>query len=95
MKYNNEPCEKNARRKNMRLEEAKRILLNLKEPNERIIKKFKGRPEVLELKQIKRDRDAINTAIRSLDLLIQLEEETRNREELNKIFVEMRKQIEK
>lgn len=80
----------------MKLEEAKRILLNIKEPNERIIKKFKGLPvpEVLELKKIKRERDAINTAIKSLELIIDLDEETKNREEINKIFVEMRKQIE-
>ena len=77
----------------MKLEEAKRILLNIKEPNERIIKLFEGRPEVLELKQAK--RDAIETAIKSLELIIELDEETRNSEAINKIFVEMRKQIEK
>lgn len=79
----------------MKLEEAKRILLNIKEPNERIIKLFKGRPEVLELKQAKRERDAIETAIKSLELIIELDEETKNDEVINKIFVEMRKQIEK
>ena len=79
----------------MKLEEAKRILLNINEPNERIIKLFEGRPEVLELKQAKRERDAIKTAIKSLELLIELETETRNREVINQIFVEMRKQIEK
>ena len=79
----------------MTLEEAKRILLNINEPNERIIKLFEGRPEVLELKQAKRERDAIKKAIKSLELIIELEEETKNREVINKIFVEMRKQIEK
>ena len=78
----------------MKLEEAKRILLNINEPNERIIKLFEGRPEVLELKQAKRERDALKTAIKSLELIIELDEETRNSEAMNKIFVEMRKQIE-
>lgn len=79
----------------MTLEEAKRILLNINEPNEKIIKRFEGRPEVLELRKIKRERDAINTAIKSLELIIDLEEETRNRESINKIFTEIRKHIEK
>lgn len=79
----------------MTLEESKRILLNLNEPNERIIKMFEGRPDVLEIRQMKRERDAINTAIKSLELIIELEEETKNRVVINKIFVEMRKQIEK
>lgn len=79
----------------MKLEEAKRILLNIKEPNEKIIKLFEGRPEVLELKQAKRERDALKTAIKSLELIIELDEETKNRESLNKVFKAMREEIEK
>lgn len=82
----------------MTLEEAKKQLLEIKKHNENFKKTFERRPGIvstIKLKQIKKDNKSIETAIKSLELIIDLDEETRNREELNKIFVEMRKQIEK
>lgn len=81
----------------MTLEEAKSQLLEIKKYNENFKKTFERRPGIvstIKLKKIKKDNKAIETAIKSLELIINLDEETRNREELNKIFVEMRKQIE-
>lgn len=82
----------------MTLEEAKKQLLEIKKYNENFKKTFERRPGIvstIKLKQIKKDNKAIETAIKSLELIIELDEETKNREEINKIFVEMRKQIEK
>lgn len=82
----------------MTLEEAKKQLLEIKKYNENFKKTFERRPGIvstIKLKQIKKDNKAIETAIKSLELIIDLDEETKNREEINKIFVEMRKQIEK
>lgn len=83
----------------MTLEEAKSQLLEIKKYNENFKKTFERRPGIvstIKLNQIKKDNKAIEIAIKSLELIIELEEETKNREILiNKIFVEMRKQIEK
>lgn len=82
----------------MTLEEAKSQLLEIKKYNENFKKTFERRPGIvstIKLNQIIKDNKAIETAIKSFELIIELDEETKNREELNKIFVEMRKQIEK
>ena len=82
----------------MTLEEAKSQLLEIKKYNEKFKTNFERRPGIvstIKLNQIIKDNKAIETAIRSLDLLIQLEEETENDKKVNKIFRLIREEIEK
>ena len=81
----------------MTLEEAKSQLLEIKKYNENFKKTFERRPGIvstIKLKQIKKDNKAIEISIKSLEYIIELEERTKDLEQLNKILKTIREEIE-